>query len=95
MNHPLVNPPRSDAAIQLPTPPEALLKLPEVLSLVGFPRSTFYRLVNAKVAPAPLHIGRSAFWRYGDVIAFLRRDPTELGEALRAARESSASSPTK
>ena len=95
MNHPPVNSSRSDAANQLPTPPEALLKLPDVLALVAFKRSTFYDLVARGVAPAPLHIGRGSFWRYGDVIAFLRRDPSELNEALRASREGAASSPTK
>jgi predicted DNA-binding transcriptional regulator AlpA len=95
MSHPLVNPPQSNDAIQLPPPPEARLKLPSVLSLTGHSRNTWYRLVAAKVAPAPLHIGKSSFWRYGDVIEFLRRDPTELGEALRAAREGAASTTTK
>lgn len=80
---------------QLPLPPEALMKLPDVLRLTAFSKTTFYDLVKKGVAPAPLHIGASAFWRYGDVLAFLRRDPAELGEALRAARSAQASTGRK
>ncbi len=77
----------SGAVHHLPTPPEALLRLPDVLALTAFKRATFFDLVARGVAPAPFHIGRGSFWRYGDVLEFLRRDPTELNEALRASRE--------
>lgn len=87
MNHIPVSTPQADTARQLPTPPEALIRLPHVLALCGFRRTTFYDLIARGVAPAPLHIGRGSFWRYGDVLEFLRRDPAELNEALRAARE--------
>lgn len=80
---------------QLPRPPEALLRLPDVLRLAPLSKTTFYDLMKKGVAPAPVHIGRSAFWRYGDVLAFISRDPAELGEQLRAAREAQAEAQRK
>lgn len=95
MIRPTVSLAQSDAAAPLAMPPEALLKLPDVLALVAFKRATFYDLIARGVAPAPLHIGRGSFWRYGDVIAFLRRDPAELNEALRASRGAASGPPPK
>ena len=86
MNDPKAAPGPVPPGNQLPMPPEALMKLPDVLRLTAFSRTTFYELVKLGVAPKPVHVGASAFWRYGEVLAFLRRDPAEMGEALRAAR---------
>lgn len=80
---------------QLPRPPEALLRLPDVLRLAPLSKTTFYALMKKGVAPAPVHIGRSALWRYGDVLAFISRDPAELGEQLRAARDTEADAKRK
>ncbi|WOX05969.1 helix-turn-helix transcriptional regulator [Microbulbifer pacificus] len=52
--------------------PERLVRLPEVLRLVGVSRSTWHRWIIAGKAPRPVKFftGGSA-WRYRDIMAFL------------------------
>jgi len=70
----------------LPMPPEALLRIDDVLKLFPSSRTTVYELVSQQVFPAPHRLGRATFWRYGEVMDFLRRDPAELNEKICAAR---------
>ncbi|GAB2518545.1 hypothetical protein GCM10008940_21410 [Microbulbifer agarilyticus] len=52
--------------------PDRLLRLPEVLRLVGVSSSTWYRWIELRRAPPPkkFFTGGSS-WRYGDIMRFL------------------------
>ena len=60
-----------------------LLRLKEVLDIVGFGRSTLYVLVATGNFPAPVRIGRRAVaWRARDVSAWIEARPqTRTGSA--------------
>lgn len=53
--------------------PDRLLRLPEVLRLVGVSASTWYRWIEFGRAPPPkkFFTGGSA-WRYGEIMEFLQ-----------------------
>ncbi|WP_226702688.1 AlpA family phage regulatory protein [Microbulbifer elongatus] len=53
--------------------PDRLLRLPEVLRLVGVSSSTWYRWIELRRAPPPkkFFTGGSS-WRYGEIMQFLR-----------------------
>ncbi|OZI23988.1 hypothetical protein CAL26_06030 [Bordetella genomosp. 9] len=52
--------------------PQGLYRWRDIKPLVGVGRETWRRLVNAKRAPQPLHIGpRCTVWRGTDLIAWL------------------------
>ena len=49
-----------------------LLRLADVKKLVGFSRSTIYRLISEGQFPDRIHYGRTAVrWRAADVVAWL------------------------
>ena len=51
-----------------------LLRLADVKKLVGFSRSTIYRLMSEGQFPDRIHYGRTAVrWRAADVVAWLNR----------------------
>lgn len=57
-------------------PPDALLRLPEVVALVGLCRASIYSRAAQKSFPSPIKITtRASGWRLGDVRAWLA-DPT-------------------
>lgn len=57
-------------------PPEAVLRLPDVLALVGLGRASVYAKVAEDRFPAPIKLTRHASgWRMGDIRAWLA-DPT-------------------
>lgn len=57
-------------------PAEAILRLPDVLALVGLSRASVYAKVAENRFPAPIKLTRHASgWRMGDIRAWLA-DPT-------------------
>lgn len=53
--------------------PDRLLRLPEVLQLVGVSRSTWYRWIEAGRAPRPVKFfSGGSCWRYRSIMEFLR-----------------------
>ena len=53
-----------------------LLRLPEVLRLVGVGKSTFYRMVHEGLFPKPVGIGpRSVGWPRRVVVAWIKKRP--------------------
>lgn len=57
-------------------PPEAVLRLPDVLALVGLSRASVYAKVAEHRFPAPIKLTQHASaWRMGDIRAWLA-DPT-------------------
>ena len=57
-------------------PPEALLRLPEVIALVGLCRASIYARAAKQSFPAPIKLtAHASGWRVGDVRAWLA-DPT-------------------
>lgn len=49
-------------------PSERFIRLPELEQLVGFKRSTIYRMVAAKRLPAPIRLGANTVaWRLSAV----------------------------
>ena len=53
-----------------------LMRLPEVLRITGFSRSTLLAMVARRDFPAPLRIGRRAVaWRAREVIAWIESRP--------------------
>ena len=59
-----------------------LIRLPEVMRLVGLSRSTVLKMVAEGAFPAPILIGKRAVaWRVRDVIAWIEdRPPTRPTE---------------
>ncbi len=57
-------------------PPEALLRLPEVIALVGLCRASIYARGAQQTFPPPIKLtSHASGWRLGDVRAWLA-DPT-------------------
>ena len=57
-------------------PPEAVLRLPDVIALVGLSRASIYAKVAAQRFPGPIKLTTHASgWRLGDIRAWLT-DPT-------------------
>ena len=57
-----------------------ILRLPEVMKMVGLSRSQIYRMVAAAIFPAPVQIGlRAVGWRESDVRRWLESRPTTNG----------------
>ena len=57
-------------------PPEALLRLPEVIALVGLCRASIYSRAAKRSFPSPIKLtAHASGWRLGDVRAWLA-DPT-------------------
>jgi predicted DNA-binding transcriptional regulator AlpA len=51
---------------------DRMLRLPEVLRMVGIGRTTLYTLIRAKKFPAPVHLSsRIRGWRLSSIQAFL------------------------
>jgi prophage regulatory protein len=48
-----------------------LIRLPEVLRLVGLCRSQWYALVAAGQAPQPVHLGRAVVWVEVEIAAWI------------------------
>jgi len=56
--------------------PEAVLRLPDVLALVGLSRASVYAKVAARRFPAPIKLtAHASGWRMGDIRTWLA-DPT-------------------
>ena len=67
------SPPATDPATAAPAPePETLLRLPQVLEIVGLKRSAWLDLVRTGAAPAVVKIGRATSWPSSEVQAFIR-----------------------
>ena len=57
-------------------PPEAVLRLPDVIALVGLSRASVYAQVAERRFPCPIKLTKHASgWRFGEVRAWLA-DPT-------------------
>lgn len=57
-------------------PQEAIIRLPEVISMVGLSRSSIYSRCTQKLFPSPIKLtAHASGWRLGDVRAWLA-DPT-------------------
>lgn len=57
-------------------PPEALLRLPEVIALVGLSRASIYSRAAQRNFPRPIKLtAHASGWRLGEVRAWLA-DPT-------------------
>lgn len=57
-------------------PPEALLRLPEVVALVGLRRASIYARAAQLTFPRPIKLtAHASGWRLGDIRAWLA-DPT-------------------
>lgn len=57
-------------------PPEAMLRLPEVITLVGLSRASIYSRASQRTFPSPIKLtAHASGWRLGDVRAWLA-DPT-------------------
>jgi prophage regulatory protein len=52
--------------------PDRLLRLPEVLAMVGLKRTAWFNLVRSGAAPQPVHIGRATAWPQSEVQGFIR-----------------------
>lgn len=65
---------------------DKLIRLPEVLALVGLGRTAWLDRVKAKTAPQPVHIGRATAWSFNDVQAWMRgwHDRRPASQAPRA-----------
>ena len=51
---------------------ERLLRLPDVLTLIGLKRAAFYALVRAGKFPTPVHLtSRARAWRGRDVLEWI------------------------
>ena len=50
---------------------EKLLKIGEVVEIVGFKQSTIYKFIKTKNFPKPVKIGRSSRWKLSDVKKWL------------------------
>lgn len=55
-----------------PTPPNRLVRLPQVSDLTGLSRTSIYRLERAGEFPRRVRLGlRSVAWRESDVVAWI------------------------
>lgn len=62
-------------------PPEAILRLPELITLVGLSRASIYSRASQGAFPSPIKLtAHASGWRLGDVRAWLA-DPTGWGAA--------------
>lgn len=62
-------------------PPEAILRLPEVITLVGLSRASIYSRASQRTFPSPIKLtAHASGWRLGDIRAWLA-DPTGWGAA--------------
>jgi len=50
---------------------EKLLKIGEVVEIVGFKTSTIYKFMKTRNFPKPVKIGRSSRWKLSDVKKWL------------------------
>lgn len=70
-------------------PPEALMRARDILPVLPYGRSVWYREVAAGRAPQPVMRGRVTAWRWGDVRRYLRRlagDRDDATPDVRSAR---------
>ncbi len=71
-------------------PAEAVLRLPDVLALVGLSRASVYAKVAERRFPAPIKLTQHASgWRMGDIRAWLT-DPRGWGDAHPHSNEEAA-----
>lgn len=70
--------------------PARLLRLPQVLALVGLSRSPLYRDIAAGTFPAPVSIGaRAVAWHEREVLEWIATRPTASnGSPMRTAEPS-------
>jgi prophage regulatory protein len=61
----------------------ALLRLPAVVELVGYKRSTIYNLIKAGKFPKPVNLagGGAVAWRYADVKGWIQQQGQPVAEA--------------
>jgi prophage regulatory protein len=67
---------------------ERLIRLPEVLTLTGLPKSTLYNMVRQGRFPKPQKMGRISLWRLSDVNRFVT-DPSSYASILPQDKEGS------
>ena len=61
-----------------------LMKIEEVLALVGFGKSTLYKMISAGLFPRPVRIGlRAVRWRRSEILAWLESLPRATEENWR------------
>lgn len=53
------------------TPVDRLLRLPEVLNMIGVSRPTLYRMIKAGTFPAPIKQGTISSWPQSKVSAYI------------------------
>lgn len=53
-------------------PPEAFLKISDVLILTNMSRGTLEKMLKEEAFPAPAKVGRDRCWPWGEVRAWLR-----------------------
>lgn len=59
-----------------------LIRLPEVIALVGYSRASIYRLMDDGQFPASVKLGaRAVAWRYADVSAWIESRVSAVGGA--------------
>jgi predicted DNA-binding transcriptional regulator AlpA len=49
----------------------ALLRLPQVLTILPVSRALFYAWIKDGRAPKPLKFGKCSCWRYSDIISLI------------------------
>lgn len=86
--------PAPSAPIVIAPIEERLLRLPEVLKMVGLAKSTIYKLMSKGKFPAPLkHTARASTWKLSDIQAYIRGDdmaqPAASATILKLVRNSS------
>lgn len=73
-----------------PRNPEEVLSVTQVAEALHVTRRTVYSMVHRKDLPPPLHIGKYACWKWGDVQAYLEKSLQQRG--LRRRRKRSKNS---
>ena len=54
-------------------PPNRFLRLPEVIQISGYRRSTIYEMIKSGKFPAPVHLGpRAVAWLESEVEAWMQ-----------------------
>jgi prophage regulatory protein len=60
-----------------PQPPDRLLRLREVLAMVGFSQRSVYQKVAEKTFPAPVRIGSASRWSQSEVSLWVEERKAE------------------
>jgi len=52
---------------------EKLLTINEIVTIVGFKKSTIYKFIRNNTFPKPIKIGRSSRWKLSDINKWLKQ----------------------